>query len=144
MIVRPNGDTADIVMQVDHAVVSGQLAEAWGGPHVPALEPRASVIAALKAEGIHCSGGYPLSLHHQPMFQKKAFGPYLAAEKKRLDYRKTQCPNSDRICREQGLWLEQSTFLGSRADMEHIVAAFAKVHEHRDALAAWAKRQAKS
>lgn len=106
--------------------------------------PRTAVITALKAEGIHCSGGYPLSLHHQPMFQKKAFGPYLAAEKKRLDYRKTHCPNSDRICREQGLWLEQSTFLGSRADMEHIVAAFAKVHEHREALAVWAKHQAKS
>ena len=52
MIVRPHGDTADIVTQVDHAVVSGQLAEAWGGPDVPALDPRASVIAAARLHDI--------------------------------------------------------------------------------------------
>ena len=52
MIVRPNGDTADIVMQVDHAAVSGQLAEAWGGPHVPALDPRDSVITAARLHDI--------------------------------------------------------------------------------------------
>ena len=41
MIVHPVGDTAEIVMQVEHSVVAGQLAELW-----PGLEPRESVIAA--------------------------------------------------------------------------------------------------
>ena len=41
MIVHPVGDSAEIVMQVDHALVSGQLAELW-----PNLEPRDSVITA--------------------------------------------------------------------------------------------------
>jgi hypothetical protein len=41
MIVHPVGDTAEIVMQVEHSLVSGELAEAW-----PGLEPRESVIVA--------------------------------------------------------------------------------------------------
>lgn len=51
MIVRAltgttNGDTAEIVTQIDHAVVSGLLAEAWGSPSVSALVPRDSVVLA--------------------------------------------------------------------------------------------------
>lgn len=52
MIVRPVDDRAEIVMQVDHAVVSGQLAEAWGGPDVPALDPRTPVVTAARLHDI--------------------------------------------------------------------------------------------
>ena len=45
MIVRQNGD---IVMQVDHAVVSGQLADAWAD----GMEPRASVATAARLHDI--------------------------------------------------------------------------------------------
>lgn len=38
---------------------------------------RAAVLKALQAEGIPCSGGYAISLHQQPMFLNKSFGPYL-------------------------------------------------------------------
>ncbi len=96
---------------------------------------RATVIKALQAEGIPCSGGYAISLHRQPMFLNKAFGPYLSAIRGKLDYRKTHCPNSDLICREQCIWIEQSTFLGPRADMEDIADAFEKVYENRSELA---------
>jgi hypothetical protein len=48
-----------------------------------------------------------------------------------------ECPNSDLICREQGVWLEQAMLLGRRADMDDIVRAFEKVHTHRAALTAW-------
>jgi hypothetical protein len=41
MIVHPVGDTAEIVMQVDHSLVAGRLAEQW-----PGLEPRESVLMA--------------------------------------------------------------------------------------------------
>ena len=45
MIVRPNGD---LVMQVDHAVVSGRLAEAWAD----VIEPREAVITAARLHDI--------------------------------------------------------------------------------------------
>jgi hypothetical protein len=41
MIVHPVGDTAEIVMQVDHSRVAGMLASLW-----PGLEPRESVLTA--------------------------------------------------------------------------------------------------
>jgi dTDP-4-amino-4,6-dideoxygalactose transaminase len=98
--------------------------------------PRAAVLRALQAEGIPCSPGYGFSLHHQPFFRRRAFGPYLPQTRARLDYRRTDCPNSERICREEGVWLGQNLFLGSRADMDDIFRAFEKVHEQRAALRA--------
>ncbi len=92
---------------------------------------RALVLRALKAEGIPCSGGYGFSLPSQPLFQEKAFGPYLPKSRARLNYRKARVPNSDLICREQCVWLEQNLFLGTRSDMEDIAAAFEKIHERR-------------
>jgi dTDP-4-amino-4,6-dideoxygalactose transaminase len=96
--------------------------------------PRTAVIKALQAEGIPCSSGYGFSLHQQPLFRNKAFGPYLPKASAKLDYRKVSCPNSDLICREQCVWLEQAFFLGSRADMDDIASAFKKIYEDRDAL----------
>jgi dTDP-4-amino-4,6-dideoxygalactose transaminase len=103
--------------------------------------PRAAVLAALKAEGIPCSGGYAISLPRQPMFRNKAFGPYLSGVSRRLNYDRVQCPNSDLICREQGVWLEQSILLGTRADMDDIARAWEKVFENRAALSAWRRRR---
>jgi dTDP-4-amino-4,6-dideoxygalactose transaminase len=105
--------------------------------------PRAAVIEALQAEGIPCSAGYGFSLHDQPMFRHKAFGPYVPKASARLDYRKTSCPNSDLVCREQCIWLEQNIFLGSRADMDDIVRAFEKIFENRELLRRRAKERAK-
>jgi dTDP-4-amino-4,6-dideoxygalactose transaminase len=95
--------------------------------------PRAAVIKALQAEGIPCSAGYGWSLHQQPMFRNKAFGPYLPDAFKSLNYRKVNCPNSDLLCREQCIWLEQNLFLGSRADMDDIAEAFEKVYQNGSA-----------
>ena len=101
--------------------------------------PRPALLKALQAEGIPCSAGYGFSLHHQPMFRNKAFGPFLPQASARLNYAKTRCPNSDLICHEQGLWLEQSIFLGRQRDMDDIARAFEKVYANRDALNEWLK-----
>jgi dTDP-4-amino-4,6-dideoxygalactose transaminase len=98
--------------------------------------PRAAVIEALRAEGIPCSAGYGFSLPEQPMFRNREFGPYLPGIADRLDYQQVHCPNSDLLCREQALWLEQSMFLGPREDMDDISRAFEKVYDERAALAA--------
>ena len=105
--------------------------------------PRAAVLRALQAEGIPCSGGYGFSLYQQPMFRKKAFGPYLPKASARLDYRNIRCPSSDLICREQRIWLEQNMFLGPRADMDDIARAFEKIYENRGALCDWFRARRK-
>jgi dTDP-4-amino-4,6-dideoxygalactose transaminase len=96
--------------------------------------PRPAVLDALRAEGIPCSGGYAISLNQQPLFRNKTFGPYLPQSRAKLNYAGRHCANSDLICREQGFWLEQSVFLGTRADMDDIVDAFEKVYSQRDSL----------
>jgi dTDP-4-amino-4,6-dideoxygalactose transaminase len=101
--------------------------------------PRAAVLDALRAEGIPCSAGYGYSLPDQPLFRNKAFGPYLPQAAARLDYRTSRCPNSDTICREQGLWLGQNLLLGSDEDMDDIARAFEKVYAHRDELSQCAR-----
>ncbi len=97
--------------------------------------PRTAILKALEAEGIPVSGGYALPLYRQPLFLNKAFGPYLPNAGKTLDYSKVRCPNCEKICSEQGAWLEQSLLLGSGADMDEIGGAFEKVYAQRQALA---------
>jgi len=96
--------------------------------------PREAVLKALQAEGIPICGGYALPLYRQPLFLNKAFGPYLPRAAAKLDYGAVRCPNCERICAEQGAWLEQSLFLGSQSDMDDIARAFEKVYENRSAL----------
>jgi hypothetical protein len=76
------------------------------------------------------------------MFRERAFGPYLPAAAARLDYSRVDCPNSDRLCREQALWLEQAIFLGPPGDIDDVAGAFEKLYEHRAALAQSAKQNA--
>ena len=93
------------------------------GRSVPTEPPRAALLKTLQAEGIPCSAGYGFPLHRQPFFRNRTFGPYLPGVS--VDYKRTRCPNSDRICNES-IWLEQNMFLGSRKDMDDIARAFKK------------------
>jgi dTDP-4-amino-4,6-dideoxygalactose transaminase len=96
--------------------------------------PRDAVLRALQAEGVPCSAGYGFSLPEQPLFRNKAFGPFLPQTSDTLDYSMASCPNSDLLCREQCVWLEQRLFLGTREDVADIARAFEKIFEHRAAL----------
>jgi dTDP-4-amino-4,6-dideoxygalactose transaminase len=125
--IYPQQRPKDCTRHSYHLFMLRIVAEEFGAP-------RATVLKALQAEGIPCSSGYGWSLHQQPMFRNKAFGPYLPKVFKDLNYRKVSCPNSDLICREQCVWLEQSIFLGTRADMDDIANALVKVYENRSEL----------
>ena len=48
MLVRDAGDVWQIVLQTDHADLSGQLAEAWGGPGFARPEPYDAVVRAAR------------------------------------------------------------------------------------------------
>ncbi len=89
---------------------------------------RAALLDGLRASGIPCSAGYGYALPDQPLFRNKAFGPYLPRAAAALDYASVSCPNADRICREQGVWLEQYLLLGSDTDIDAIADAFERVH----------------
>lgn len=46
MIVRSTGDSWQVVLQTDHAVLAGQFADEWGNERFEALRPRRTVVAA--------------------------------------------------------------------------------------------------
>ncbi len=94
--------------------------------------PRPAFLKALEAEGIPNFGGYPLPLYRQRLFLDRQFGPYAGCQG--VDYAKTRCPNCETICYEQGGWFEHRMLLGTRADMDDIIAAFRKVYDNRDKL----------
>jgi dTDP-4-amino-4,6-dideoxygalactose transaminase len=93
--------------------------------------PRDRFIDALVAEGIPVSSGYRLPLYKQPLFANRTFGPYTGCTG---SYRDVHLPNVEAICGGEGAWLPQNVLLGSRGDMDDIVAAFEKVYEQRSAL----------
>jgi dTDP-4-amino-4,6-dideoxygalactose transaminase len=129
--VHPQRRTTDCTRHSYHLFMLRLDGEVFGAP-------RAAVLQALRAEGIPCSAGYGFSLHQQPFFRNKAFGPFLMNASLNLNYDQTCCPNSDLICHDQCIWLEQNLFLGPRSDIDDIASAFEKVFENREALNQWA------
>ena len=61
------------------------------------------------------SSGFPLTSHY--------YG-------RAMDYRQTECPEAESLCREETLWMGHPAFLGTQADMDDIADAFVKVKEH--------------
>jgi dTDP-4-amino-4,6-dideoxygalactose transaminase len=98
---------------------------------------RDAMIAALTAEGIPSLAGYVIPLYKQKLFEDQAFGPYVGCKRTNpdLDYGRTSCPNCETICYRQGAWFEQRMLLGTREDMDDIVAALKKIHANRNAPA---------
>jgi len=95
--------------------------------------PRAKFLKALNAEGIPCSEGYASTLNSSPYlkdaFQSKNFR--LMYPKQLLDFdryvEQNRCPKNDQLCQE-AVWLSQNTLLGTRSDLDDIVAAIEKIH----------------
>ena len=54
--------------------------------------------------------------------------------KEMLDFKsfvaKNQCPENDRLCNEEAVWLSQSMLLGTKSDMDDIATAIEKVHKN--------------
>jgi dTDP-4-amino-4,6-dideoxygalactose transaminase len=98
--------------------------------------PREIFLKALAAEGIPASPGYVIPLYQQPLFARRNFGPYTAANKARadIDYGMLNLPNCEAISGDEGAWLYQTVLLGTKRDMDDVVAAIRKVYEHRGHL----------
>lgn len=100
---------------------------------------RAQFIKALRAEGIPCSSGYTPLLDMdfiKEAFESKNFKKMYSKEE--LNYEKylanNRCPNNEILCNEQAVWLSQNMLLGSKSDMDDIVAAIDKVYKNADQL----------
>ena len=98
---------------------------------------RAAFLKAMRAEGIPMSAGYS-PLNREPFLERTfaSRGFQRVFPKARLDRwrERNHCPENDRLCAE-GVWLTQTTLLGTEEDMEQIAAAVGKVKRHAPRLA---------
>lgn len=101
---------------------------------------REQFMKALRAEGVPCSSGYAV-LTDQP-YLKDAFDSPLYQHvypKEQLDFDAyvvaNRCPNNETLCKEQAVWFTQNLLLSPKADMELIVTAITRIHQHAAQLA---------
>jgi len=98
--------------------------------------PRNKFIAAVRAEGIPCSAGYG-PINKDPFFEHTLNSPNFQKmySKKQLDRCREQnhCPDNEKLC-EEAVWFYQSLLLGTKADIDDIADAIAKVYENRKKL----------
>jgi perosamine synthetase len=100
--------------------------------------PKNKFRQAMWAEGIGFGNGIDSSLHLDPFIETylnlRSFQKIFTKE--RLDkYRKENlCPVNERIEKETGLTMGQRVFLGTKKDMEDIVAAIVKVQKYSSQL----------
>ena len=101
--------------------------------------PRATFIRALSAEGVPCWSGYT-NLNKQPYlghaFQTKNFQKMYPKEMLDINRYKeaNQCPENDRLCDEEAIWLSQNLLLAGKSDMDNIATAIDKIQKNADKL----------
>ncbi len=81
----------------------------------------------LAAEGVPSFMGYPEPLYKQPLFQEKNFLCYAIPEE--VDYTNVHCPETEKACYEDAVWIMQNTMLGTKEDMDLIAKAILKIRE---------------
>ena len=100
---------------------------------------RLNLQKALIEEGIPCTGGYaPINkMEFIPSaFRTKNYKKMYPAEL--LDYNKymeqNQCPVNDQLC-DETVWLTQNLLLGTKEDMDDIIASIEKIQPNADKIA---------
>lgn len=86
----------------------------------------------LAAEGVPCFRGYPEPLYRQPVFQEKNFLSYSIPEN--VNYSDVHCPECEKACYEEGMWIQQNALLGTKEDMELIAEAIKKIQNEAVAV----------
>jgi dTDP-4-amino-4,6-dideoxygalactose transaminase len=100
---------------------------------------RRAFLRALNAEGVQGGTGHTEPLYHNPVFAnwQENFGrtgfpirnPYSDTE---VDYRRMECPEAERIYRDEAVVLSHRLFLGPQSDMDRILEAIRKIRAHVD------------
>ncbi len=114
-----------VTTHANHLYIFRYSTAAFGG------HSRDRFIEALQKEGIPCSFGY-VPLYTSPALsdQTRQWPVDSAYFNGKPDYTKVQCPQTERICSEEAVWLTQNMLLGSEQDMRDIAAAIGKIRQY--------------
>ncbi len=87
--------------------------------------PKNEFVEMLAAEGVPCFKGYPEPLYKQPLFQNKNFMCYAIPET--ADYSQVLCPEAEKACHQDAVWILQHGMLSDKATIESFAAAILKI-----------------
>jgi len=94
---------------------------------------REKFVQALNAEGIPCDPGYG-QMNRDSYVTGLASNPHylrIYGEKTMKEWlERNQCPQNDKLTREQSLWFFQTMLLGTRENMEQIAEAIRKIQKY--------------
>ena len=114
-----------VTVETNYLIVLRYRAEAFQGL------PREAFLAAMRAEGIPISPGYPYPLYRNPLFTGSVLhargcpaGCAICA--RGIDYSALNLEAAEQACRES-VWLEHQLFLGEASDVDQILEAIEKV-----------------
>ena len=124
--IRPLVRPPEVTQHPYHLFMCRYDADQFGGL------PRKTFVEAMQKEGIDIYHGYSIPLNQQPVFKDRTFDPKHAAQA--VDYGSMSFPVAERACASEALWMRQSSLLSSDSDIDDVVAAAAKVHDHVDEL----------
>lgn len=126
--LEPLTRDARVTIETNYLVVLRYRPEAFHGL------PREAFLAAVKAEGIPISPGYPYPLYRNPLFTEGTL------HTPGIDYSRLNLPAAEQACRES-VWLEHQLFLED--GVADIVEAIEKVRAGADQIRAlWEQRGA--
>jgi dTDP-4-amino-4,6-dideoxygalactose transaminase len=89
--------------------------------------PKVEFTKMLLAEGVPCFMGYPQPLYKQPLFQEKNFMCYAIPAD--VDYTQVCCPETEKACYKEAVWIFQNALLGTKEDMSKIAEAIIKIRK---------------
>ncbi len=87
--------------------------------------PKKEFAQMLEAEGVPSFMGYPKPIYEQPLFQNKNFMCY--AIPSHVDYKMVRCPEAERACYDEAVWILQHAMLGTKKDMDQFAEAIKKI-----------------
>ncbi len=87
--------------------------------------PKMEFVKAMNAEGIPLKPGYTVPIYRIPA---------IADNLKDDQYKDLYLPETERACREEGVWLSQNVLLGTKEDMNDIILAIKKIQENVDEI----------
>lgn len=128
--VKPLKNDERVTRHAYHLYIFRIDPEAFGGLS------KAAIARALQAEGIPASVGYSKPLYKEPYIEYFKRCPLSCPRYgKQIDYFSVKAPVAEKACYQEGLWFPQYVLLGSREDMDDIVAAFEKLKDNLEELA---------
>lgn len=95
--------------------------------------PKSRFVDALQKEGIDCASGYiPIYKYHLFTHFAEKISAYSKVYAGQVNFSAVHCPNCEKTCADEAVWLFQQMLLGTQKDMDDIAEAIQKIQKYAE------------